>query len=122
MKLGELEVYKISRDISREVWIIYKKFNWHEKKIIGDQWIRSVDSISANIAEGFGRFHFLDKNKFNYNARGSLLESFDWTDKLLERKYVTEEEYDSIMKKLRLCHKKLNRYIQTTKDQVNKIK
>jgi len=42
---------------------------------MGDQFIRSIDSITANIAEGFGRFHFLDRRKFYYNARGSLLEA-----------------------------------------------
>jgi four helix bundle protein len=85
MKLGELEVYKLAREISREVWLIYERLDWRDKKIMGDQWIRSVDSISANVAEGFGRFHYLDKNKFNYNARGSLFEVLDWTDKLHER-------------------------------------
>lgn len=120
MKLGELEVYKTAREISREAWVIYKKLDWQERKIIGDQWITAIDSVSANIAEGFGRFHFLDKNKFNYNARGSLFESFDWTDKLLEREKITKEEYNSIMSKLKLCHKKLNSYIQTTKNQVAK--
>lgn len=122
MKLWELEVYKISREISKESWIIHKRLGWQIKKIIGDQWIRSVDSVSANIAEGWGRFHFLDKNKFNYNARGSLYESLDWTDKLFERGEITKEEFDFLMSKLRFCLKKLNSYINSTKSQVNKNK
>ncbi|HRZ29314.1 MAG TPA: four helix bundle protein [Candidatus Paceibacterota bacterium] len=46
-----------------------------EQIIIGTQFITAIDSIGANIAEGCGRFHYLDKNKFMYNARGSLMES-----------------------------------------------
>ncbi|MFA4831345.1 MAG: four helix bundle protein [Patescibacteria group bacterium] len=120
MKLWELKVYHIAREISKYAWPIYKRLDWQMKKIIGDQWIEAIDSISANIAEGFGRFHFLDKNKFNYNARGSLFESFDWVDKLFERKEITKEEYDYLISKLALCHKKLNSYIQTTKSQIKK--
>ena len=120
MKLGELEVYKISREISGEVWQVYKKFDWQMQKIVGEQWVRSVDSISANIVEGWGRFHYLDKNKFNYNARGSLYESLDWTDKFRERDKINQEEFISIINKLKLCLKKLNSYIKSTKSQANK--
>jgi len=63
----------------------YNELNWQDKKIMGDQFISSIDSIGANIAEGFGRYHYLDKNKFNYNARGSLLEAIYWIDILKER-------------------------------------
>ncbi len=74
MELENLEVYKISREISELAWKEYEQLDWQDKKVMGDQWISALDSIGANIAEGFGRFHYLDKNKFNYNARGSLLE------------------------------------------------
>lgn len=55
--------------------------------------IRSVDSVGANIAEGYGRFHYLDKNKFYYNARGSLLESKHWFELLDERRLVGQPEF-----------------------------
>lgn len=117
MKLWELKVYKIAREISRDTWDVYKEFDWHTKKVIGDQWLRSTDSISANIAEGFGRFHYLDKNKFNYNARGSLFESLDWVDKLGERDLLKQKLRESLTEKLKDCLKKLNGYIKTTKNQ-----
>lgn len=117
MKLGELDVYRLSREIGKSCWNIYSNFDWETRKIIGHQWIRSTDSISANIAEGFGRFHYLDKNKFNYNARGSLYESLDWTQKLLERNIVSESECQTIISKLQDCLRKLNGYIKSTKKQ-----
>lgn len=43
VKLGDLEVYKISLLLSERSWSIYEELGWQEKKVIGDQFIRSVD-------------------------------------------------------------------------------
>lgn len=87
------------------------------KKVIGDQWIRAIDSISANIAEAYGRYHYLDKNKFYYNARGSLYESLDWTEKLHERDEITTSDKQYIIKNLLVVKRKLNTQIKRTKKQ-----
>jgi len=73
LDLNDLEIYNLAREISCDAWEIYKEMGWQTKRVIGDQFITAIDSTGANIAEGFGRFHYLDRNKFNYNARGSLL-------------------------------------------------
>lgn len=72
--LKNLEVYKLARMLSEIGWEAYNSLDWQTKKTIGDQFIESTDSAGANIAEGYGRFHYLDKIKFYYNARGSLTE------------------------------------------------
>ncbi len=72
---------------------------------MGDQFIESTDSVSANIAEGYGRFHYLDKAKFYFNGRGSLLESRNWMELLKERKKVKPEPY----KKYINCYQDLKR-------------
>lgn len=115
MNLNDLEVYKLSREIGKDAWGIYNGFDWKTKKILGDQFIRAVDSIATNIAEGFGRFHYLDRNKFNYNARGSLLESIHWTELLQERLHISDEEYVVLNKKFKNLMVKLNNYIVATK-------
>ncbi len=122
MELTDLEIYVLSREISKIAWAIYKRFDWQTKKVIGDQWITAIDSIGANIAEGFGRFHYLDKNKFNYNSRGSLLESIHWTSVIFERELMNKEECDSLTDKLKNLNLKLNKYIQVTKDQIRQSK
>jgi len=48
-----------------------------ERFRLGDQLLRAARSISANLAEGYGRFHFLDNSKFCSNARGSACETLD---------------------------------------------
>ncbi len=119
MDLGDLEIYRLAREISKEVWLIYDKLDWQDKKIIGDQWLTATDSIGANIAEGFGRFHYLDKNKFNYNVRGSLLEAIHWTELLGERDKISKEQADSLVNRLEKLGVKLNNYIRITKQQVS---
>ncbi len=57
----------------------------------------SVDSVGANIAEGYGRFHFLEKIHFYFIARASLSEGKEyWLDLRLERKIVTPQEWEEI--------------------------
>jgi len=118
MELEDLEIYKLAKEISREAWEIYNKLDWQDKKTMADQWISAIDSIGANIAEGFGRYHYLDKNKFNYNARGSLLEGLYWTELLKERGKITNETAKSLETKLRKLHFQLNNYIKSTKRQI----
>lgn len=122
MKLGEMEVYKMARVVEKDAWNIFSRFDWEIKKTIGFQWIESIDSIGANIAEGFGRFHYLDKNKFYYNARGSLYEAFHWTDVLGERNLITKEERISLISHLDSLKAKLNGSILSTKNQARKNK
>lgn len=105
LSLDKLEAYKLSRQLSVFAWEVYETFDWRIKKIIGDQFVTSVDSIGANIAEGYGRFHYLDKVRFYYNARGSLLESRHWLGLLLERKFISNihvKKYRDVYKDLRI--------------------
>ena len=117
MRLEDLEVYRLTREISRDGWTIYDAMDWQTKKVIGDQFITAIDSIGANVAEGFGRFHYLDKNKFNYNARGSLFESKHWTEILIERGKMDQEEGAILLARLDKLGVKLNNYITITKQQ-----
>ncbi|MFA6255905.1 MAG: four helix bundle protein [Candidatus Absconditabacterales bacterium] len=57
--IADLEIYSIARELERDIRKIYEKLNFDLKRILGNQFIRSMDSVGANIAEGFGRFHYL---------------------------------------------------------------
>jgi len=86
IQLQNLDVYKLSRELSRVGWESYERLDWQDKKIMGDQLIEAIDSIGANIAEGYKRYHYLDKTKFYYNARASVSEACDhWLELLYER-------------------------------------
>jgi len=111
--LKDITCYQISYELCNISWDIYESFSWQEKKVLGDQFIRSIDSIGANIAEGYGRYHYLDRIKFYYNARGSLLESKHWVVLLKQRKKISKEMYDNMIDKLNELHKQLNVFIKS---------
>jgi len=57
LKLNDIEAYKISFNLSNKIWDIILKWDYFAKDTVGKQFVRSVDSISANITEGFRRYH-----------------------------------------------------------------
>ena len=72
MNLEELQVYQLSMELGEKIWKIVSEWNYFSKDTIGKQLIRNSDSVAANIAEGFGRYHFKKTKNFSYYARGSL--------------------------------------------------
>ena len=90
-----------------------------EKKTVGDQFVRSIDSISANIAEGFGRYHKKDKIHFYKISYGSLTESLDWNEKASYRKLLSEDEYNYISTELKNLPKEINHLIYFTNEKLS---
>src|SRR6478609_662432 len=91
--LDDLEVYNLSENLGDKVWMMVLKWEPFAKFGLGKQLTSSVDSISANIAEGYGRFFIKENINFCFYARGSLLETKSWIRKALVRKLISEEEY-----------------------------
>lgn len=119
--LQDLEVYQLARELSRGAWAIYQPMDWQTRKIIGDQFITATDSCGANVAEGYGRFHYLDKIKFYYNARASLVESIEhWLELLLERKIIQQEQFVKLKSLGDTLSVKLNNFISATYQSKNK--
>jgi four helix bundle protein len=74
----DLECWKAGREVRLLVWReVMPLLPKEERYRLGDQVLRSARSITANIAEGHGRFHYLDTSKFCSNARGSCSEVLD---------------------------------------------
>ena len=69
-----LEVWQIGRDLVTKVYTLTASLPQSETFGLIAQIKRSALSVPANIAEGFGRYHYMDKAKFYLNARGSLYE------------------------------------------------
>lgn len=115
LTLGNLQVYQLSRQLSKQAWLVYQTLDWQMKKIIGDQFVRAIDSIGANIAEGYGRYHYLDKIKFYYNARASYYEAIiHWLELLYERHLINQNNYEIMIKISNELAPKLNGYINST--------
>jgi four helix bundle protein len=116
LKLTDIEAYKIAFHLSNYVWDIVIKWDYFAQKTIGSQFVDAADSISANIAEGFGRWHKKDKIRFYRYSQGSNKESLDWNEKSRVRNLITKEQYDYIFSQLSILPLKINSLIKYTNE------
>lgn len=114
LQLNDINAYKVAFYLSNYVWDIVLKWDHFSKDTIGKQFVRSVDSVSANIAEGFGRYGKKDKINFYRYSYGSIKESLDWNEKSKVRKLTTKSQYDHILTELMLLPKEVNSLIKYT--------
>ena len=115
-KLTDIEIYVISEELSNIIWDMVRQWNYFEKETLGKQLVRAADSISANIAEAYGRYHFKDRQKFGYYARGSFEETKSWLRKGYQRKLLNEGQVEIINTYVKLIGPKLNSLINTFKN------
>jgi four helix bundle protein len=114
LKLNNIDCYKKSLFLSKYVWDIIICWEWFAKQTVGIQFVRAIDSISANIAEGFGRYNKKDKIKFYHYSFGSVKESCDWNEKSKARNLHSIDQYDHILSELQTLPKEINQLIQFT--------
>ncbi len=119
--LQDMPVYIASVEVSDVVWNEIVKWKYFEKDSIGKQLTRAVDSIAANIAEAFGRYHYADKVKFYYYARGSLYESQFWIKQANKRSLVSDAISVKILQTLNEIAKELNKLIKGIKCLKDKV-
>ncbi len=118
MKLEELNVYNDAMAIGDEVWNIVEKWDYFAKNTVGQQLVRAIDSVAANLSEGFGRYHFKEKLKFSYYSRGSLYESKTWIQKASNRNLISAEDASHFLNFIEDLGKRLNNYIRATAAQL----
>ena len=80
---------------------------------VGKQFIRSADSIGANIAEGDGRGSYQDNRRFVRVARGSLNETKHWLRRAYRRKFLNEATIASVKGHLDELAPRLNAYLKS---------
>lgn len=90
-----LEVWKICRDLRRQIAEIVRTFPHEEKYRLTNQLIRASRSVTANLAEGYGRFHYAENIQFARQARGSLYEILDHLTVALEEKFLSHEKFEA---------------------------
>ncbi|MFH1321451.1 MAG: four helix bundle protein [Bacteroidota bacterium] len=102
LQLNDIDAYRRAFNLSNYVWDIVIKWDWFAKKHVGGHFVEAVDSISANISEGFGRYHKKDKIKFYRYSQGSLEETSDWNEKSKVMGLLTKEQYDLVFVAVRV--------------------
>ncbi len=120
----ELPVYKVCRLFRKKISSIAKKhFPKSEGYLLKSQTLDSYRSITANIAEGFGRFHHQENIQFSRQSRGSSDETLEHMITAYDEKYIQKNILADINKDYKECLKQLNGYIKylRTAKQENKI-
>jgi len=107
-RFEDLEVWQVSQDLAVFIYTLTKVFPSDEKFGLVSQLRRAASSISANVAEGFGRHSQKDKLHFYAIAYGSTLEvkSFLYLSERLE--FIDSEHLDAGLQKTQSCQKLLN--------------
>ncbi len=118
-RLEDLEVYQLAESFGDEIWFVVLEWEYFAKDTLGKQIVRSADSMGANIAEGFGRYHYKENKNFCYFSRGSLIETKGWLNKAKTRKLMSEDQHTEFLTKLNLIHLKLNMYIKHIGAKIN---
>jgi len=118
LRLNDIDAYKIAFNLSNYVWDLVLKWNRLGLDTVGKQFVRSVDSISANLAEGFGRYSKKDKVKFYRISCGSMYESLDWNEKAFKRKLITKKEYDYLYSEFQKLPKLIHQLINFTNEKL----
>lgn len=118
LQLNDISAYKIAFNLSNYVWKVLSGWDYLAKDTVGKQFIRAVDSISANITEGFGRYGKKDKILFYRYSYGSIKGSLDWNEKSKIRKLLSLDEYNNIYQELNKLPREINSLIKYTNEKL----
>jgi four helix bundle protein len=108
----DLECYKVAREYRKRLAKWAKTLPKEEIYRMKDQVIRSARSITANIAEGFGRHHPQENLQFCRLSRGSLTETLDHLNAALDEELIDEKGYSEFREQWQESLRVLNGYIR----------
>jgi four helix bundle protein len=108
----DLEVYQVAREFRKAMYRVAKRLPETEKFGLISQVRRAALSLTNNIAEGHGRFHYLEQIKFMLQARASLEELMDDLNTCDDEAYLETVEIERLKQEAWRVHKLINGYIR----------
>jgi four helix bundle protein len=114
-----LEVYRQARTFRKDIYKLTRALPECEKFGLANQMRRAAVSLTSNIAEGHGRYHFPDQIKFMLNSRGSLEELIDQLNVCDDESYLKTEEVAALKAQAWAVHNILNGYIRYLRGRIN---
>ena len=109
--LDDFELYNTARRLRIKTYQLIKQLPKEEKYCLGSQMRRAAVSVSNNIAEGHGRWHYLENMHFCRIARGSVGELIDDFNLWLDEGYGTAALSNELKSDARQLNARLNSYI-----------
>src|SRR4051794_2219028 len=104
----DLDCYKKSRELRIFISELVKKFPAEEKYMLISQSKRSSRSVTATIAEGYGRYTYTDTRNFFIMARGSVTETMEHLATAFDEEYITQDELSQGDELCETCFKLIN--------------
>lgn len=107
----ELQCWKHAALLRKTLSNLVKQFPKEEKYRLVDQIVRASRSVTANLAEGYGRFHYQEFVQFCRQSRGSLYEIADHLITAYDEGFIDEEELKKLRSDIEHCVRILNGFI-----------
>jgi len=111
----DLQVWRLGRELRKLAYSLMRGFPSEERYVLSSQLRRAAISITANIAEGFGRYSYQENIQFCRQARGSAFELRDHLTTALDYNYVTPEQFKKADALAQRVVQTINGYIRSTK-------
>ncbi len=115
--LEDLRVLQQAEALADGMWKDVIRWDVFARDTVGKQLVRAGDSVGANIAEAFGRFHYGEKLHFLYFARGSLYETKYWLNRALNRSLLPSSTVQQYTTQLTDLARQLNAFADNIKRQ-----
>ena len=108
----DLEVYKTAREFRKTIYAVSRCLPDFEKYDLGRQIRRAAVSLTNNLAEGHGRFHYPDQIRFSLHSRGSLEELVDDLNVCSDKNYLSGDEIEKLKEQARAVLIFINGYLR----------
>jgi four helix bundle protein len=92
----DLEVYQVARELRKKMYGVARQLPDFEKFALSSQIRRAAVSLTNNMAEGHGRYHFADQVRFFLGSRGSLQELVDDLNFCADEKYISSDKISEL--------------------------
>ena len=118
----DLEVYKTAREFRKVMYAVSRRLPESEKYDLGRQIRRAAVSLTNNMAEGHGRFHYPDQIRFFLHSRGSLEELVDDLNICSDENYLSAEETENLREHARGVLILINGYLRHLRNRSNSVR
>jgi four helix bundle protein len=112
----DLMTWKHARKMRQQIYFVAANFPADEKYGLTSQIKRAAISVTANLAEGYGRYSYQENIQFCRQSRGSLYELRDHLTTALDAGYIQQEKYEELDKMAIGAIKLVNGYIRATRN------
>ncbi len=116
----DLEVWQKARTVRNQIYQVCRDLPVDEKYNLNLQMKKAAVSLTANIAEGYGRFHYQENIQFLRTSRGSAYELLDHILTCVDQKYISIELANEINDQLMNCIRLIDGLIRYLNGQKNK--